>query len=253
MLRDSFGGDGRTVMIATISPASGSCEHTLNTLRYADRVKELRRGSDARGGDEGNSLLPAPSLPPPSPPRVGGAAAARVSVTSLPRAQHPAPPAPRAAPPPAPAPRPPPPPPVARQVAMPMSFGDAPSPPLSPAASFSTSPLLTPAADGGGGEDEALLAAAHEDLMHNILVEEEEVVVAHRRCIEDTMATVSAEMALLQQVETPGSHIDDYVTGLTAILEQRMRAVQDLQDRVVTFQRHLKEEEILSRTLGRPF
>jgi len=38
VLRDSFsGGNCRTVMIANISPASGSCEHTLNTLRYADR------------------------------------------------------------------------------------------------------------------------------------------------------------------------------------------------------------------------
>lgn len=37
VLRDSFQGDCRTVMIANISPASGSCEHTLNTLRYADR------------------------------------------------------------------------------------------------------------------------------------------------------------------------------------------------------------------------
>lgn len=30
-------------MIANISPASNSCEHTLNTLRYADRVKELKK------------------------------------------------------------------------------------------------------------------------------------------------------------------------------------------------------------------
>ena len=29
-------------MIANISPASSCCEHTLNTLRYADRVKELK-------------------------------------------------------------------------------------------------------------------------------------------------------------------------------------------------------------------
>lgn len=29
-------------MIANISPASNCCEHTLNTLRYADRVKELK-------------------------------------------------------------------------------------------------------------------------------------------------------------------------------------------------------------------
>lgn len=37
VLRDSFIGDSRTVMISCISPSSGSCEHTLNTLRYADR------------------------------------------------------------------------------------------------------------------------------------------------------------------------------------------------------------------------
>lgn len=29
-------------MIATISPSSANCEHTINTLRYADRVKELK-------------------------------------------------------------------------------------------------------------------------------------------------------------------------------------------------------------------
>ena len=31
----------KTVMIATISPCSDSCNHTLNTLRYADRLKEI--------------------------------------------------------------------------------------------------------------------------------------------------------------------------------------------------------------------
>eukprot|EP00003_Mantamonas_plastica_P011131 TRINITY_DN2072_c0_g1_i1.p2 TRINITY_DN2072_c0_g1~~TRINITY_DN2072_c0_g1_i1.p2 ORF type:complete len:346 (-),score=137.25 TRINITY_DN2072_c0_g1_i1:443-1480(-) len=51
VLKDSFIGNSRTVMIANISPNSGSCEHTLNTLRYADRVKELRQtGSKKSGG-----------------------------------------------------------------------------------------------------------------------------------------------------------------------------------------------------------
>lgn len=46
VLRDSFIGDkSRTCMIAMISPAMSSCEHSLNTLRYADRVKEL--GTDS--------------------------------------------------------------------------------------------------------------------------------------------------------------------------------------------------------------
>ncbi|XP_044277417.1 kinesin-like protein KIF2B [Varanus komodoensis] len=42
VLRDSFIGENScTCMIATISPGMRSCEHTLNTLRYANRVKEL--------------------------------------------------------------------------------------------------------------------------------------------------------------------------------------------------------------------
>ncbi|KAG1666252.1 Kinesin-like protein KIF2A [Nymphon striatum] len=42
VLRDSFIGEkSRTCMIAMISPGWNSCEHSINTLRYADRVKEL--------------------------------------------------------------------------------------------------------------------------------------------------------------------------------------------------------------------
>lgn len=33
-------------MIANVSPANSCCEHTLNTLRYADRVKELKGGAE---------------------------------------------------------------------------------------------------------------------------------------------------------------------------------------------------------------
>ncbi|KAL8522389.1 hypothetical protein ACS0TY_012506 [Phlomoides rotata] len=46
VLRDSFVGNSRTVMISCISPNAGSCEHSLNTLRYADRVKSLSKGGN---------------------------------------------------------------------------------------------------------------------------------------------------------------------------------------------------------------
>lgn len=36
-------GNSKTTMIANVSPALGCCEPTLNTLRYADRVKELKK------------------------------------------------------------------------------------------------------------------------------------------------------------------------------------------------------------------
>lgn len=48
VLRDSFVGNSRTVMISCISPNAGSCEHTLNTLRYADRVKSLSKSGNAK-------------------------------------------------------------------------------------------------------------------------------------------------------------------------------------------------------------
>lgn len=56
VLKDSFVGNSKTTMIANISPALGCCEHTLNTLRYADRVKELKKdpnkGNDATKDDK---------------------------------------------------------------------------------------------------------------------------------------------------------------------------------------------------------
>uniref|UniRef100_A0A669F445 Kinesin-like protein n=1 Tax=Oreochromis niloticus TaxID=8128 RepID=A0A669F445_ORENI len=48
VLRDSFIGEkSRTCMIAMVSPGMTSCEYTMNTLRYADRVKELNGNSKA--------------------------------------------------------------------------------------------------------------------------------------------------------------------------------------------------------------
>ncbi|XP_012289896.2 kinesin-like protein KIF2C isoform X2 [Aotus nancymaae] len=50
VLRDSFiGENSRTCMIAMISPGISSCDYTLNTLRYADRVKELSPHSGPSG------------------------------------------------------------------------------------------------------------------------------------------------------------------------------------------------------------
>lgn len=53
VLKDSFVGEKtRTCMVACISPSHANCEHTLNTLRYADRVKEHQLSNNPGGGTE---------------------------------------------------------------------------------------------------------------------------------------------------------------------------------------------------------
>lgn len=48
VLKDSFVGNTKTIMFANISPVQSSCEQTMNTLRYADRVKELKNPNRRR-------------------------------------------------------------------------------------------------------------------------------------------------------------------------------------------------------------
>jgi len=42
LLKDSIGGNCRTVMIANVSPSSETFEDTFNTLKYADRAKKIK-------------------------------------------------------------------------------------------------------------------------------------------------------------------------------------------------------------------
>jgi hypothetical protein len=49
-------------MIANVSPAASSADHTLNTLRYADRIKDRGPGQAKRDRD----------MPTPPPPQSAG-------------------------------------------------------------------------------------------------------------------------------------------------------------------------------------
>ena len=55
VLRDSFIGDCKILMIANISPGNNSSDHTLNTLRYADRVKELKKNMNKNSNNNNNN------------------------------------------------------------------------------------------------------------------------------------------------------------------------------------------------------
>ena len=42
LLKDSIGGNCKTVMIANVTPSAASFEDTHNTLKYADRAKAIK-------------------------------------------------------------------------------------------------------------------------------------------------------------------------------------------------------------------
>lgn len=242
VLRDSFLGDSRTVMIANISPAEGSCEHTLNTLRYADRVKELtREGSgDAtttnnnNGASSGTSVVHANGsrivagnggvskdpkttafVSPSSTLRAPRGARHSSSAHEISRTRHK------------------------------LSRGRESTPNvrsddslMKPLKSYSSRARedMTP--------EEAV--RAHDELIDVILCEEDGIIAAHRAHIERSMEVVKQEMEFLARVEQPGSAVDAYVDELDAILAERAQDVAHLRDRVNKFRGLLQQEEALS-------
>ena len=56
VLRDSFIGNCKTLMISTISPGYKTSEHTLNTLRYAYRLKEIKNIGNGAQNFKNNNI-----------------------------------------------------------------------------------------------------------------------------------------------------------------------------------------------------
>mmetsp|Transcript_101935 Transcript_101935/g.287688 ORF Transcript_101935/g.287688 Transcript_101935/m.287688 type:complete len:1010 (-) Transcript_101935:198-3227(-) len=70
VLKDSFvGKESRTVMIANIAPSAASCEHSLNTLRYAQRVKDWQ--VQAQPAERQAQQPPVPPKQPTRDPSAG--------------------------------------------------------------------------------------------------------------------------------------------------------------------------------------
>ena len=58
----------------------------------------------------------------------------------------------------------------------------------------------------------------HENLIEQILEEEEELINGHRKHIDDVVDLVKQEMTLLNEVDKPGSDVEEYVKNLDEVL-----------------------------------
>ncbi|KAK8477983.1 hypothetical protein V6N13_002544 [Hibiscus sabdariffa] len=247
VLRDSFVGDSRTVMISCISPSSGSCEHTLNTLRYADRVKSLSKGNNSKKDmlSSSSNLRESTALPLSSSLPID---ALEDSVIDIPFEKN--------------------------------KFGW--SKPTERDTSFKVDSVPSGRDTSFKGQRGGLNGMAEDDFDYSeetyeqpkmlqktkdtlmkhvdpstfdynnsdddlsaLLKEEEDLVSAHRRQVEDTMELVREEMNLLVEADQPGNQLDDYISKLNTILSQKAAGIVQLQARLAQFQKHLKEYNVL--------
>ncbi|XP_059644822.1 kinesin-like protein KIN-13B [Cornus florida] len=235
VLRDSFVGDSRTVMISCISPNSGSCEHTLNTLRYADRVKSLSKGNNSKKDVLSSTLnlkesttFPSSVLPSVStfednitdswPEQVD-----REEFDASEESYEQGKPSWKKG---------------GKLEAYNLSNSDDKMRRSNGQTKWKDPPKFD--AKSSNSDDD----------LNALLKEEEDLVSAHRRQVEETMDIVREEMNLLVEADQPGNQLDDYISRLNAILSQKAAGILQLQNRLTHFQRRLKEHHVLVSSSG---
>eukprot|EP00268_Persea_americana_P033145 TRINITY_DN3288_c0_g2_i1.p1 TRINITY_DN3288_c0_g2~~TRINITY_DN3288_c0_g2_i1.p1 ORF type:complete len:800 (-),score=159.95 TRINITY_DN3288_c0_g2_i1:414-2570(-) len=281
VLRDSFVGDSRTVMISCVSPNSGSCEHTLNTLRYADRVKSLSKGNNSKKDLLSSSLrdstmaafssvLPTVTAldsdiadvssetgrfgwskqndmeisPPFNPDR--GLSGREEGYFSSAYADY-----------------------LMEQKGIGYTTGEEflfseesyeqdklsrkkGKPELYPVSAWdgNTRKVNAQAKWNNDLPDFNVNSSHPDDDLNGLLKEEDDLVSAHRRQVEETMEIVREEMKLLAEADQPGNQLDDYISKLNTILSQKAAGILNLQTRLANFQRRLNEHNVLVSSLG---
>jgi kinesin family protein 2/24 len=228
VLKDSFIGNCRTVMFANVSPTLSACEHTLNTLRYADRVKELRKPPSSRAESSNIMMLPrqdSNSVRYQNEPKPDFDFDQPSPVHANPMPYKP---------------------PVQYSAPQPMAKPTPPNKNLIPASPKSAN---KPSGFSGIPKDVDIeeLSAKHEDLIAVILSEEEELINDHRKMIDQMVDMIKHEMSMLTEVDQPGSDVDHYAQELDKILSLKEEMIRSLREKVHSFNTHLREEEEMSK------
>eukprot|EP00216_Chloropicon_sp_CCMP2111_P003611 CAMPEP_0198242882 /NCGR_PEP_ID=MMETSP1446-20131203/22145_1 /TAXON_ID=1461542 ORGANISM="Unidentified sp, Strain CCMP2111" /NCGR_SAMPLE_ID=MMETSP1446 /ASSEMBLY_ACC=CAM_ASM_001112 /LENGTH=662 /DNA_ID=CAMNT_0043926533 /DNA_START=338 /DNA_END=2326 /DNA_ORIENTATION=- len=206
VLRESFVGNSVSVMIANIAPSTSCCENSLNTLRYADRVKEMKR-------DRSSSVSPQDPRHP-SAQQISEAKMAKQVLASY---------------------------------GQPKSNGSAgltPDGQALPAKSRKSSQPTAAAFARDINNKENCFSDEEETksftLAEKAEAEEEIVIASHRQMIEQTMDFVRTEMALLADVDQPGSSVEKYVCDLKQLLTKRATEIATFQKKLSSFEASLK-------------
>ncbi|XP_065821532.1 kinesin-like protein KIF2A isoform X1 [Labrus bergylta] len=215
VLRDSFiGENSRTCMIATISPGMASCENTLNTLRYANRVKEFGISpSDIpfsqSGGGGGRSEL-SPTF------EVKELTVDPTAAMDIRQGGH-----------------------IDQLEVLEAQWGVGSSPQRDD---------LKLLCEQNEEEVSPQLFTFHEAVSQ--LVEmEEQVLEDHRAVFQESIRWLEDEKVLLEMTEEVDYDVESFATQLEQILDQKIDILTELRDKVKSFRSALQEEEQASQQI----
>ncbi|XP_042343709.1 kinesin-like protein KIF2A isoform X2 [Plectropomus leopardus] len=218
VLRDSFiGENSRTCMIATISPGMTSCENTLNTLRYANRVKEFGISpSDIPFSQGGQG-----SRPDHSPTNTFEVKELTVDPNQVMEGGRP-------------------------------NIHNVNQLDLLDEDWLSISPQrddLKLLCEQNEEEVSPQLFTFHEAVSQ--LVEmEEQVLEDHRAVFQESIRWLEDEKVLLEMTEEVDYDVESYATQLEQILDQKIEILTELRDKVKSFRSTLQEEEQASKQIN---
>ncbi|XP_030825367.1 kinesin-like protein KIF2A isoform X2 [Camarhynchus parvulus] len=226
VLRDSFiGENSRTCMIATISPGMASCENTLNTLRYANRVKEFGISpSDipfSQGSGSRSDLSPSYEYDDfsPSNTRVKELTVDPSAAGDIRSIIHHTP---------------------NQMDDLETQWGVGSSPQRDD---------LKLLCEQNEEEVSPQLFSFHEAVSQMVEMEEQ-VVEDHRTVFQESIRWLEVEKLLLEMTEEVDYDVDSYATQLEAILEQKIDILTELRDKVKSFRAALQEEEQASKQIN---
>ncbi|XP_066037289.1 kinesin-like protein KIF2A isoform X2 [Chamaea fasciata] len=226
VLRDSFiGENSRTCMIATISPGMASCENTLNTLRYANRVKEFGISpSDipfSQGSGSRSDLSPSYEYDDfsPSNTRVKELTVDPSAAGDIRSIIHHTP---------------------NQMDDLETQWGVGSSPQRDD---------LKLLCEQNEEEVSPQLFSFHEAVSQMVEMEEQ-VVEDHRTVFQESIRWLEVEKLLLEMTEEVDYDVDSYATQLEAILEQKIDILTELRDKVKSFRTALQEEEQASKQIN---
>jgi kinesin family member 2/24 len=226
VLKDSFTSkNAKTCMIATVSPAASSADHTLNTLRYADRIKERKVGGQARINanaalNNNNNAV--------APPINNGAAAREARENVMPPSA-----------------------PASNNRAGALERANAAKANAKPDIKADVKNSDVRRSNDFKAADQKKLEEDLHATVEHIFEEEEALLNLHMNIIQENAELLTEEGRLLQQIQGEDNDIDAYATRLDAILERKQTLIVSLRKRLKNFREALAKEESLSKTLGR--